>query len=101
MRQKQKAIMMYKIVNGLAPTCLSEMLTFSNDSNEYNLRQSELNLELKNKTEYYNSSFAFTGAKLSNFLPDKVKRQSSLNNFKRFLNALLSAPTYPIQIIFL
>ena len=83
MRQKQKAIMMYKIVNGLAPTCLSEMFTFSNDSNEYNLRQSELNLELpKNKTEYYNSSFAFTGAKLSNFLPDKVKRQSSLNNFK-------------------
>ena len=49
MRQKQKAIMMSKIVNGLAPTYLFEMFTFNNGSNEYNLRQSELDLELPKK----------------------------------------------------
>ena len=84
MREKQKAIMMYKIVHGLAPDYLTEMFTFSSSLNDYNLRQSKLNLELpKNRSDYYNSSFAFTGAKLWNSLPDQLKEEPSL---KRFIN---------------
>jgi hypothetical protein len=65
MREKQKAIMMYKIVHGLAPEYLTEMFTFHSSLNDYSLRQSKLNFELPvNRTDYYNSSFAFTGAKL-------------------------------------
>ena len=43
MREKQKAIMMYKIVHGLAPEYLTEMFTFQSSLNDYSLRQSKLN----------------------------------------------------------
>jgi hypothetical protein len=52
MREKQKAIMMYKIVNGLAPEYLTEMFTFHSSLNYYSLRQSKLNFELPvNRTD--------------------------------------------------
>ena len=38
MRQQQKAVMMFKIINGLTPSYLSETFTFSTDLNDYNLR---------------------------------------------------------------
>lgn len=95
MREKQKAILMYKIVHGLAPDYLTEMFTFSSSLNDYSLRQSKLNLELPvNRTDYYNSSFAFTGAKLWNSLPDELKQEPSLKRFIKRLEHLLSAPTY-------
>ena len=60
MREKQKAIMMYKIVHGLSAEYLTEMFTFHSSLNDYSLRQSKLNLMLPvNRTDYYNSSFAF------------------------------------------
>ena len=46
MREKQKAIMMYKIVYGLAPEYLTEMFTFHSSLNDYSLRQSKLNFEI-------------------------------------------------------
>ena len=101
MRRKQKPIMTYKIVNELAPTYLSEMFTFSNGSNEYNLRQYELNLALKkNRTEYYNSSFAFTGAKLWNSLPDRVKRQSSLILRRKHLGPVSRSVFFFVILLF-
>ena len=96
MREKQKAIMMYKIVHGLAPAYLTEMFTVAYQSslNDYSLRQSKLIFELPvNRTDYYNSSFAFTGAKLWNSLPDELKHEPSLKRFIKRLEHLLSAPT--------
>ena len=94
MREKQKAIMMYKIVYGLAPEYLTEMFTFHSSLNDYSLRQSKLNLELPaNRTDYYNSSFAFTRAKLWNSLPDELKHEPSSKRFIKRLEHLLSAPT--------
>jgi hypothetical protein len=94
MREKQKAIMMYKIVHGLAPEYLMEMFTFQSSLNDYSLCQSKLNFELPvNRTDYYNSSFAFTGAKLWNSLPDELKHEPSLKRFIKRLEHLLSAPT--------
>ena len=80
-RNKHKAILMYKIMTGLAPSYLSEMFTFSCSSDYYNLRHSNLMLELpKNSTYYYNSSFS--GAKIWNSLiPDDCKNASSLEKF--------------------
>ena len=89
MREKQKAIVMYKIVHGLAPAYLSDMFTLSSSLNDYNLRQSKLKLKLpNNRTEYYNLSFAFTGAKLWNSLPDEVKEESTLKRFIRKLESI-------------
>lgn len=64
-RVQQKAIMMYKIVNGIAPCYLLEIFKCSDGKYDYSFRRSDLNLELpKNKSDHYNSIFAFTGAKL-------------------------------------
>ena len=75
--------MMFKIINGLTPSYMSEMFTFSTDLNDYNLRSSKMNLELpQNRTNYYKNSFGFTGVKVWNALPDSLKEESSLESFK-------------------
>ena len=42
MRQKQKAVMMFKIIKGFAPAYLSEMFTFSADLNDYYTETTEV-----------------------------------------------------------
>ena len=65
MRKQQKAIMMYKIVNGLVPSYMADMFSSQYGSQVYNLRNSTLNFEIPNaRTELYRNSFAFTGAKI-------------------------------------
>ena len=64
MGRRQKAILMFKILNGLAPTYLSEMFTYNTFLHNYGLRCSKTNLELpKSRANYYKNSFANTGAK--------------------------------------
>ena len=76
MRQRQKAILMFKILNGLAPTYLSEMFTYNTSLHNYRLRSSKMNLELpKSRTNYYKNSFAYTGAKTWNDLPSSLKEE--------------------------
>ena len=88
MRQHHKAIMMFKVVNGLCPTYLSDMFTFNNSLNDYSLRSSRTNLELpKNRTNYYKNSFAFSGAKVWNALPSNLKEEASLERFKTKLKS--------------
>ena len=71
MRNQQKAIMLYKIVNGLAPSYIADMFSSQYGSQVYNLRNSTLNFEIPNaRTELYRNSFAFTGAKIWNELPE-------------------------------
>ena len=83
MRQRQKAILMFKVLNGLTPPpYLSEMFTHKTSFHNYGLRSSKMNLELpKCRTNYYKNSFAFSGAKLWNDLPPSVKDESSLKRF--------------------
>ena len=84
MRNQQKAIMMYKIVNGLAPSYMADMFSSQYGSQVHNLRNSTLNFEIPNaRTELYRNSFAFTGEKIWNELPGDLKNVSSLNAFKK------------------
>ena len=84
MRNQQKAVMMYKIVHGHAPSSMADIFSSQQDSEIYNLRNSSLNLEIPNvRTEIYRKSFAFTGAKIWNNLPDDLKKEPSLNAFKK------------------
>ena len=46
---------------------------------------------LQNRTEYYNSSFAFTGAKLWNSLPYEIKDASSLKKYIKNLSTIICA----------
>ena len=77
MRKPQKAILMFKIVNGLTPPYLCEMFTHSASFLDYGLRSSKMNLALpKSRTDFYKNSFAFTGAKIYQFRGRKFTEKS-------------------------
>ena len=88
-RLKHKAIMMYKVLNGLAPAYLSDFFPLNSAILRYELRNRDKNVVLpKPKTEYLKKSFKFSGAKLWNDLPMRAKMQNTLQSFKRELPAL-------------
>ena len=93
--QYQKAIMMFKVINGLTPSYLSDMFTRTSSLSDYGLRSSKINFELpKNRTNYFKNSFAFTGSKVGNNLPNALKEEKSLDTFKSKLKLFsLSAST--------
>ena len=86
MRQRQKKILMFKILNSMAPTYLSEMFSYNIPLHNYGLCSSKMNLELlKSHTSYNKNSFAYTGAKTWNDIPSSLKEESS---FRMFLSKL-------------
>ena len=85
-RIEQKAIMMYKIANNLAPKYMVQMFESNYGSNYHNLRNSKNDFQLpKCKTEYYGKTFAISGAKVWNSLPESLKDPQSLKSFKKQL----------------
>ena len=88
-RLEQTAIMMFKISNKMTPNYLQEMFQRDFGSQAYDLRSSDRNYVLpKNRTDYYNKSFAFTGAKVWNSLPNDLKQITSLETFKKRLKSI-------------
>ena len=88
-RKKQKALMMFKTMNGLAPLYLQSL--FSQRHSVYNLRSrdSEGKLTLpKLNTNYLKRSFSFSGAMLWNNLPKCLKNAVSVNNFKQIIKKI-------------
>ena len=91
-RSQHKAIMMYKVLNGAAPSYLRDLFQTYSTISSYSLRNSDTNVLLpKPKTEYLKKSFKFSGAKLWNELPNEIKLENSLTSFKRKVS-LLSFP---------
>ena len=81
-RKKQKALMMYKTMNDLAPEYLQSL--FSQRHSAYSLRNSEGRLTLsKPSTNYLKRSFSYSGAMLWNNLPENLKNAASVEHFKR------------------
>ena len=81
-RKKQKALMMYKTINDLAPEYLQSL--FSQRHFADNLRNSEGRLTLsKPSTNYLKRSFSYSGAMLWNNLPKNLKNAASVEHFKR------------------
>ena len=81
--------MMFKIMNGMTPVYLEDIFTRNIGRSVYNLRISKRNLVLLAvKTDYYRNSFAYTGAKIWNALPDEMKYEKSMTTFKRKLESL-------------
>ena len=79
---KQKALMMYKTMNDLAPEYLQSL--FSQRHSAYGLRNSEGRLTLsKPSTNYLKRSFSYSGAMLWNNLPKNLKNAASVEHFKR------------------
>ena len=81
----RKAILMYKSLHNLAPTYLSTKFTYASDIHQVNpssltdftLYVPKLNLEIYRKT------FAYSGSKIWNTLPESVCDAPSLWSFKQ------------------
>ena len=75
MRMQHKAIVMYKIVHGLAPPYMTDMFREQLGPKVYDLRNSKLNLAAR--TSLFKNSFTFTRASIWNALPDDLKQLPS------------------------
>ena len=88
-RIKQKANIMYKCVNKLAPNYLCNM--FTPRALSFDLRDASQKLYLpKPRTNYLKCSFSYSGASLWNDLPEDICDTKSLCNFKRRIDKWLS-----------
>ena len=78
--QFQKAIMMFKIMNNLAPTYMNNLFQYTNEIHNRNLRSTTENLLYvpKPKCEIFRNSFAYSGAKLWNSIPQNIKSCNSV-----------------------
>lgn len=82
--QFQKAIMMFKTMNNLAPTYMNNLFQYTNEIHNRNLRSTTENLLYvpKPKCEIFRNSFAYSGAKLWNSIPQNIKSCNSVQQFK-------------------
>ena len=97
-RKKQKALMMFKTMNGLAPEYLQSL--FSQRHSVYNLRDSEGKLTLpKPNTNYLKRSFSYSGAMLWNNFPKCLKNAVSVNNFKQIIKKIADISDSPTAIM--
>ena len=81
-RAKQKANLMYKCINNLAPAYLCNL--FAPRTPNYYFRNAKKKLMLpKPRTDYLKRSFSYSGALLWNNLPEEIRTSNSLGLFKR------------------
>ena len=91
---QHKAIMMYKIVHGLAPPYMTDMFREQFGPKVYDLRNPKLKLEIPAaRTSLFKNSFAFTGASIWNALPDDLKQLLSVSAFKKKIKTYSFAST--------
>ena len=93
---RNKAMSMFKIVKGLSPAYLQDL--FSIRSTPYNLRDSEIKLNLpKPRTNYCKRALGYRGPLLWNSLPVNLRKSDSLGYFKgnliNFTAIVSPAPT--------
>ena len=81
-RATQKANLMYKCINNLAPAYLCNL--FAPRTPNYYFRNAKKKLMLpKPRTDYLKRSFSYSGALLWNNLPEEIRTSNSLGLFKR------------------
>ena len=86
-RKKHKLILFYKMIHGLTPTYLSDLLPQPVSANSrYNLRNQE-NLQVPFcRTNLYRNSFLPSVIRDWNELPENTKNATSIDSFKRLLD---------------
>ena len=80
----QKAIMMFKSMNNLAPPYIGQLFQHTNEIHNRSLRSTAEDLLYvpKPKCETFRNSLAYSGAKIWNSLPVNVKSAKSIEQFK-------------------
>ena len=93
-RDKHKLIFYYKIVYGLVPEYLQNLLPpLVSEINPHHRRRLQERIIPHFKTELYRNSFFPSATYLWNSLPENVQIMSSISDFKRFVNS--DVPSVP------
>ena len=82
-RTKHLCVMVYKSLNGIAPSYLQTMFQFK--STDYSLRSEGNLLTPKPNIDYCKRMFAYRGALIYNSLSNNTKAAISLNSFKTLI----------------
>ena len=81
--QRTKAAYMFRVVNGVAPACLTDLFTRKQDVTNYSLRGSSTSLQLPlPKTESGKKIFSYDGAKVSNSIPENLRNCKSVSSLR-------------------
>ncbi|MEW8546433.1 MAG: reverse transcriptase domain-containing protein, partial [Candidatus Thiodiazotropha sp.] len=92
-RDKHKLVIFYKIMNGLTPSYLSDLVPpFIRDATHYNLRNSNHTQTLHANTNLYFNSYFPSTIRAWNSLPEDTKQATSVSSFKYLLNRDLKRP---------
>ena len=92
-RNKHKLIIFYKIMNGLTPNYLSDLLSpLVHETISYNLRNSNHIQTVHANTHLFFNSFILSTIRAWNSLSDDIKSASSVASFKYRLNHELKKP---------
>ena len=77
-RRKSKAKLMFKLLNNMGPTSLTDLFTFKSESTDYELCGIKRTLCLPQpRTNSIKKSLAFNGPQLWNSLPNELKEINS------------------------
>ena len=86
------AVLIYKVINQIAPAYLLDILTFSRNE-KHNLRSSihnDLVLQKIPRTNYYKDSFSYYSMKVWNDIPVDIRSVPKIQSFKsKYKNYLL------------
>ena len=96
--------LMFKIVNGLSPNYLSDLITFTNEVHNVNTRSSGgkkiwISKDIKAKSR--RSAFIFSMSTLYNNLPENITNSKNVEIFKNKIKKLLSEKTLNLPDHFL
>lgn len=100
-RSFQKAVLMYKIKNGIAPVYVCNLMPpLVADRTSYNLRNVEDITVLNRRTELFSKSFIPSTTNYWNNLPLSIRNADSVNSFKSQLKAsIFKVTTVPQYFI--
>ena len=86
-RKKHKLIIFYKIINGLAPNYLLDLVpSIIQETTNYNLRNADDIQTLHARTNLYYNSFFLSTIRAWTSLPEDTKQSTSISSFKFRLN---------------
>ena len=86
-RRRHKIVYYYKIINGMCPLYLSNLLPpLASEANPYHRRRPLERVVPRCNTEIYRTSFIPSTTNIWNSLPDNLKNSSSLSALKRNLS---------------
>ena len=86
-REKHRLILFYKIINGLTPAYLYELIPENVfNRNSYNVRSKHNISQVRTRSNTYNNSFIPATIRQWNLLPSSVRNSDDIESFKRNLD---------------